>query len=103
MAARRIGRVCPAAAPPVLVYYQSVSFDPHHQIFISAEWKSAVFNEILGEVYGVSWSDPVDLCFRTSNHFLSTIDGAVEESLPFNRQCTSSGDVPLYSAGPSPR
>src|SRR5947209_3663270 len=72
---------CPAATPSVLVYYQSVSFNPHRKILISAEWKGAVLDEILGEVYGMSWADAVDLCFRTSNHLLSTMKQSVEDPL----------------------
>src|SRR5438445_13757686 len=92
----------PAATPSVLVYYQSVSFNPHSKILISVEWKGTVLDKILGQVYGVSWADAVDLCLSMSNHLLSTMKETVEDSLRSQPSLYRPWGVLLYSPKPSP-
>src|SRR2546425_5966369 len=90
----------PAATPSVLVYYQSVSFNPHSKILISVEWKGTVLDKILGQVYGVSWADAVDLCLSMSNHLLSTMKETVEDSLRSQPSLYRLWGVLLYSPKP---
>src|SRR5205809_3940420 len=93
---------CPAATPSVLVYYQSVSFDPHGKIFIDMEWKRAVFDQILGKVYRVSRADSVYLCLCTCYHLLSTMHRRSKTHRVLNRRSMRAGVVLLYSPKTSP-
>src|SRR6266487_4797758 len=90
---------CPAAAPPVLVDYQSVSFNPHREIIISVEWKSAVFDQILGQVYRVTWAHAVYLCLCVCYHVISTNACGGRRLIAFSTVVVSVlGVVLLYSA-----